>query len=150
MVNLYAIPQTIYSLLERLPSKKIYNAFTPALKIYNGFVAEDQICVHFSINSFRVIVKKTQKVQLAQNYFYKSPLDVVYYLLKICYEFGLKQKELYLVLSGLVEADSALYKELHSYFENLHFAHAPLIDLPSDKHPHHFFTSLYNLAACEL
>jgi hypothetical protein len=75
-------------------------------------------------------------------------LDVVYYLLKICYELNLDQSETYVVVSGLIDKDSALYNELHNYFLNLHFAQAPSYSLPQNEHPHYYFTSLYNLAAC--
>jgi hypothetical protein len=87
-------------------------------------------------------------VQLAQVYAYKTPLDVVYFLLKICYEFALDQSEVFLILSGLIDQDSAMYAELYNYFLNLHFAQAPLFSLPENDYPHHYFTSLYNLAAC--
>ena len=97
---------------------------------------------------FRVLVKKDHQVHLAQTYSYKSPLDVVYFLLKICYEFKLDQSSVFVILSGLIEKDSAMYRELHSYFVNLHFAEATSYELPQNELPHHYFTSLYNLAAC--
>jgi len=94
------------------------------------------------------MVKKNKQLQLAQAYSYKTPLDVVYYLLKICYEFGLDQSEVFVILSGLIDQDSAMYSELHSYFLNLYFAQPPPYSVPENEYPHHYFTSLYNLAAC--
>jgi len=149
LINTYSMPSTIFNLLSTLPSPKYYHVYTPSLKIYNGFTGASQVSVHFNTQTFRVLVKKEGNIHLAQTYSYKTPLDVVYYLLKIFSEFGLDQKETYLILSGLVQEDSALYKELYSYFQNLHFAHAPQIALPANDHPHHFFLSIYNLAACE-
>jgi hypothetical protein len=104
--------------------------------------------VHIATQQFSVLVKKDNQVQLAQTYSYKSPLDVVYFLLKICYEFQLEQSSVFVILSGLVEKDSAMYKELHNYFTNLHFAEAAPYELPQNELPRHYFTSLYNLAAC--
>lgn len=141
-------PAIARSVKEYFPSAIFLHAYTPSLKIYNGFVAPDQIDIHFTPGYFRVLLKKNKELQLAQTYAYKTPLDVVYYLLKICYEFALDQKEVFLVLSGLVEKDSALYAELHAYFLNLHFAQAPAYAMPEHEHPHYYFTSLYNLAAC--
>lgn len=149
MINIYSLPNSLNALLEQLPNPKFCHVYTTSLRIYNGFVAEDQICVHFTTQYFRIIVKRAQHVQLAQTYFYKTPLDVVYYLLKICAAFGLDQKNACLILSGLVEEDSSMYKEIHNYFLNIQFAHPPVLALPKNEHPHHFFTSLYNLAACE-
>jgi hypothetical protein len=118
------------------------------LKIYNGFVAPDQIDIHFNTEYFIVLVKKNKQAQLVQTYSYKTPLDVVYYLLKICYEFQIKQPEVFVIVSGLIDKDSNMYTELHNYFLNLHFAQAPSYSIPENDHPHHYFTSLYNLAAC--
>ena len=145
----YSFPLKIYEqLVLKFPSAQIFHNYTTALKIFHGFVAEDQVDVHLSTRQFRVLVKKDNQIQLAQTYTYRSPLDVVYFLLKICYEFGLDQSSVFVVLSGLVEQDSAMYKELHSYFTNLHFAQPPIYTLPENDLPAHYFTSLYNLAAC--
>lgn len=149
LVTEHSMPASIAgSIRERFPSAGFYHAFTPSLKIYNGFVAADQADVHFTTSNFRVLVKKEGQLQLAQTYSYKTPLDVVYFLLKIFYEFGLDQSEAFVIISGLVEQDSALYTELHHYFSNLHFAQAPAYSIPGDDHPQYYFTSLYNLAAC--
>lgn len=149
MTAAYAMPQSVFKLInERFSSVQFFHAYTPGLKIYNGFVAPDQIDIHFATQHFRVLVKKDKQVQLAQTYSYKTPLDVAYYLLKICYEFQLSQSEVFVVISGLIDQDSAMYTELHNYFLNLHFAQAPAYSLPANEHPHHYFTSLYNLAAC--
>ncbi|HEU4469849.1 MAG TPA: DUF3822 family protein [Flavisolibacter sp.] len=149
LVNSYAFPAGIDRLVRSwFPDAQYLHAYTPGLRIYNGFVAPDQVDIHFTIQHFRVMVKKEGQVQLAQTYGYKTPLDVVYFLLKICYEFGLGQSSAFLIVSGLVDKDSALYQELHHYFLNIHFAQAPNYALPENEHPHYFFTSLYNLAAC--
>ncbi len=149
IVTIYSIPTRINELIHsRLTGIEYCHVYTSTLKIYNGFVAMDQIDLHFSTQHFRVVVKKENEVQLAQIYTYKTPLDVIYYLLKICYEYHLHQSDVFLVISGLVDKDSALYGELHNYFLNLHFAQAPDYILPETEHPHHYFTSLYNLAGC--
>jgi hypothetical protein len=94
------------------------------------------------------MVKKGGALQLAQIYQYTTPLDVAYYLLKIVAAFGFNQSQVYLVLSGLIDEKSALYKELQSYFIQLHFSRPQQLALPESELPAHFFTSIYNLAAC--
>ena len=145
----YAIPVSIFNLIkEKFRLAEFRHAYFSSIKGFNGFTASDQIDIHFTTQNFRVVVKKNKHVQLAQIYSYKTPLDVVYYLLKICYEFQLEQSDVVVILSGLVEEDSAMYSELHNYFSNLHFAQAPAFSLPENEYPQHYFTSLYNLAAC--
>jgi hypothetical protein len=149
MVNVYGIPQPVFEALSRqFSSARFYHVYTTTLKVYNGFMAENQVSVHFTTREFRVMVKKGQQVHLAQTYQYTTPLDVVYYLLKICYEFALEQSEVTIILSGLVENDSALYREIHQYFSEVHFSQAQGLTLPENPHPRYFFSSLYNLAAC--
>lgn len=147
--TVYSVPQTTYEhLYEIFPATRFYHSYTPALKIYNGFIAANQIDIHFTTRNFRVIVKKDQQVHLAQTYAYKTPLDVVYFLLKICSEIGLDQSEVFLIVSGLIDQDSSMYNELHNYFLNLHFTRDPDYSVPENDFPHYYFTSLYNLAAC--
>ena len=149
IVNMYALPKTLQLQLQQSFSNVTYvHAYTPEIKVYNGYMADSQLMIHFTPNYFRVLLKKDASIQLAQTYYYASPLDVVYYLLKICYEFSLDQSAVYIILSGLVEKQSNLYTELEQYFINIHFAHPPEMKLPDDSQPHYFFTSLYNLAAC--
>jgi hypothetical protein len=149
MVNAYAVPERIYdTLTETFPNVAFMHCYTPGIKVYNGFVADNQLSVHFTEKFFRVLLKKDMMVHLAQMYPYQAPLDVVYYLLKICHEFGLSQQEVFVILSGLVEKNSILFTELQQYFTNIHFAMQPEIGLPQSPHPHYFFTSIYNLAAC--
>lgn len=149
LVNVYAFPQALRRLLDdAFFSVEFYHAYTPVLKIYNGYIADHQILAHFTEQDFRVLVKKDSAVQLAQTYAYKTPLDVVYHLLKLANEFGLSPQSLHLIVSGLIEKDSALYAELRQYFSHLHFTHPPERALADNSHPHHFFTSLFNLASC--
>lgn len=149
MIASYSMPLSVFNLItESFASVNFFHAYTPLLKIYNGFAASGQIDIHFSTQHFRVLVKKEKQVQLAQTYGYATPLDVVYYLLKIGYELGLQQSQVFIIVSGLIDKDSAMYAELNNYFLNLHFAEAPSYSLPGNEFPHHYFASLYNLAAC--
>ncbi len=149
MVNAYAIPAPVFeSIRAQYPEARFLHAHTAALKTHSGAGAGHQVFVHFTTRYFRVLVKKEGHVHLAQTYAYKTPLDVVYYLLKIGVELSLDPAVVPLVLSGLVEEASALYGELYHYFGNLHFAQPTALSLAPNEYPRHFFTSTYNLAAC--
>lgn len=151
MTTAYSLPQTISKpLREAFPSAYYFHSYTPTIKVYNGYVADQQLLVHFTEQTFRVVLKKEAAIQLAQTYVYQTPLDVVYYLLNICYEFNLSQQDVFLILSGPVDKDSSLYASLQQYFTNIHFAQSPEMALPQSPYPHYYFTSIYNLAACVL
>jgi hypothetical protein len=149
MVNMFSLPKALYQTLQQsFSTVNFCHAYTPTIKMYNGYVADHQLMVHFTPEYFRVLLKKDAAIHLAQTYSYTSPLDVVYFLLKISYEFNLDQSSVYIILSGLIEKDSSMYTEVEQYFANVHFAHPPEIKLPDNSHPQYFFTSLYNLATC--
>ena len=149
MDAVYSLPAGIYDqMVAKFPATRFVHTYTTSLKTNHNRVADDQVELYMTTRHFSVLVKKDHKIQLAQTYTYRSPLDVVYFLLKICYEFGLAQSSVSMIVSGLIEKDSAMYKELHNYFVNLYFAEKPDYDMPQSELPHHYFTSLYNLAAC--
>ena len=151
LFNVYVIPVQVHKkLTEQFPFASYMHAYTPLLKIYNGFTSDHQLSAHFIGKQFRVVVKKHHHVQLVQTYTDSSPMDVVYFLLKICSEFQLPQDELQIIISGLIDENSALYKEMHRFFLHLHFATGTTLSLPAHDHPNHFFTSIHNLAACVL
>ena len=96
---------------------------------------------------YNVYAARQDILLLSQYYPYSTPGDVVYYLLKICHQFSLPQQEVQLQLSGLIEKQSALYKELYQYFIKIDFRDASW-NIPDSEYPNHFFTSLNDLAQC--
>jgi hypothetical protein len=149
LVNLYSIPATVLQIIsDHFPFVSFRHVYTPSLKVPNEVDASDQISVHFINKQFRVLVKKANALQLVQTYSFTVPMDVVYYLLKICQEFGMSQEEIHITISGFIDQESALYKELYQYFLNIDFARHVEVDMPEHHYPHHYFTSLYNLASC--
>ena len=151
LVTSYTIPDSIFQIIRsRFSNVEFIHAYTSFLKENNGITADHQLRVHFVGNQFRVLLKKHQQVYLVQTYSFASPMDVVYYLLKILTEFGISQEDVHLVLSGFIDEKSALYKDLYSFFLNIDFVSATTLILSQQDHPNHFFTSTHNLAACVL
>ena len=74
----------------------------------------------------------------------QEALDII---LKVCQENNLSQEQVKLSLSGLIEKQSVLFKELYQYFIHVEFRNAGW-QLPGNEYPAHFFTSLNDLARC--
>lgn len=110
--------------------------------------AGNSIQAFFIDNEFRVAVYRNYRLLLQQQYSFTSPLDVVYYLLKICAEFNFTQQNTLLSVSGFITSDSALYTELHQYFLNIRFSDLNTVVVGGADVPKHYFISLYNLAQC--
>jgi len=148
VVVAHAVPSLLLNEAEAQFSAAAFcHGFSNSLKVHNGFIANDSLSVHFTPYNFRVIARKDGQLFLAQMYPYQTPLDVVYYLLKICEEFNMPKDILYVVVSGLIEESSALYTELTNYFQTVQFAATPAI-INHASYPPHYFTTLYNLSAC--
>lgn len=144
----YTFPAALDAELRRqFPGAEYYHVFSPALRAPLGIDAGQVLQVHFAPGQFRVLARNNGRLQLLQQYRYEAPLDVVYYLLRIASESGLPGADTTLVLSGLIDEESALYRELHQFFGRIHFA-APEGVTAEEGRPAHFFTSLYNLAQC--
>jgi hypothetical protein len=149
LVNFYSLPESVLQfLIDQFPFASFRHVYTPSLKMPNESEASEQISVHFVNKQFRVMVKKDNNLLLMQTYVFSTPMDVVYYLLKICNEFGMSQELTHLTLSGFIEHDSTLYQEIYQYFINVAFAQHIQIEMPEHHYPQHFFTSLHKLAAC--
>lgn len=149
LYNNYALPASLHNRLqESFQNITFIHSYTTSLRAYNGVDAGNQVSVHFSPKNFSVIVKKNAQLLLAQIYFYSTHLDVIYYLLKIFQESGLDNNSSQIILSGLVDMDSTMYKEIFSYFSNVEFHTDSSILFENNPHPSHFFTSVSNLATC--
>ncbi|MCW3119156.1 MAG: hypothetical protein JWM28_3238 [Chitinophagaceae bacterium] len=152
LYNVYEVPKPVYGWISRrFHSGKYWHSYTSSLNNFLADAGSDSFLVDFKTGQFSVIVIKAGKFQLAQTFAYTEPADVLYYLLKICNEFSVSQKEVKLVLSGFLEKQSTLYRELYNYFVRVSFQQIPdFIKLSGsfEEYPAYFFSSLFKLATC--
>ena len=116
-----------------------------------GSAKKDTINVEFKTDEFTVLVQKSGKMILAQTFNYSAPNDVLYYFLKISQQLNLSQQETEVLVSGLIEKDSALYRELYKYFINIEFDSIyGQVKLGEElkTNPEHYYSSISKLAAC--
>ncbi|MBK8951666.1 MAG: DUF3822 family protein [Chitinophagaceae bacterium] len=146
--NVYSLPVFVQQwMAEQYQAFRYFHQHTIALRNLlnneSGLIQAD-----FCQNSFSIVAGKGNKLLLAQTYFYESPSDALYYLLKICQEFSLLQQDVQVQLSGFIDKESSLYRELHQYFIHISFRDADTV--VTAENPAHFFTSLNDLARCAL
>ena len=149
--NVYSIPQDLKTWVKQhFPDADYIHNHTIAAKHINATDFEGGMMTDFREHDFSVIVNKANKLLMVQTFSYAAPSDVIYYLLKICKEFSFLQEQVRVTISGLIEKESALYRELYQYFLNIQFRE-PLWQIPvsqQEYYPVHFFTSLNDLALC--
>ncbi len=152
LYNAYNVPVSLHELLSRsFATGNFWHMYSVILKNKIEHHENGRLVVDFKTDSFSVVVVKHHSILLAQIFAYSKPADILYWLLKICKEFSLSQNEVVLLISGLIDKRSAMYRDLDQYFLNIEFASiANGVKLGDSFHeyPVHFFSSLYKLAAC--
>ena len=152
--NVFAVPQDVEEYIRsRFNSPVCRHQYTIGIKSLITPAEESSMLVDFRTDEFSAIVVNGNKLLLAQTFFYATPADVIYNLLSICQQLSVPQQSVVIHLSGLIEKDSALYREIYQYFLHIHFRAASWT-VPGEQedreYPSHFFTSLNDLAICAL
>jgi Protein of unknown function (DUF3822) len=125
LYNIYRVPESLHTAAGgKFITGKFWNMYSIQLK-KSAHENQSSLLVDFRTDDFSVLVFKNVSLQLAQTFLYASPEDVLYYLLKICNQFDISQQEVKISLSGLIEKDSSVYRELYKYFSQLDFATIP-------------------------
>lgn len=150
LCNVYRLPENLKAAARKFSNGRPWHIYSVLLKNFS-VTDKDVMLADFKTDEFTVVVFSKSKLLLAQTYFYSAPEDVLYYLLKICRQFELTQQETTVVLSGLIEKDSAVYRELYKYFiclefDNLH-GDIKLADALA-AYPAHYFSTISKMAAC--
>jgi hypothetical protein len=149
LYNVYRIPNAVYSLMNgTFPSAvhtHLYSILPDVLKEENG---NHLYCI-FGNDHIIAMLKKDGKLQVIQNFLYKTPEDAAYHLLNMCQSFNTVASETVLHLNGMIEKVSILYTELYRYFLHLKFENLPIDFLYTDEiknYPPHFFSHLFTVA----
>ncbi|HET6995551.1 MAG TPA: DUF3822 family protein [Chitinophagaceae bacterium] len=149
--NVYAVPADVREWVTKLfPACSYQHHYTMAIKMMPDDSA-DHLLIDFTPAEFSFIVLKENKILIAQTLSYTTPEDILYYLLKTCNQFSLSRDEVQLYISGMIEKESQLYRELYLYFMNVSFRDPSWTFSPGDEnreYPAHFFTTLNDLAQC--
>ena len=150
LYNVYAIPDEIDKWLgQHFAAGTVAHTYTVGLKQVEVTDFEGSFAIDFRSDDFSLIVTRANKLMMAQTFSYETPADVIYYLLDTCREFSFTQETVRVAISGLIDQQSGLYRELYNYFLHLRFRE-PVWQLPAAEQPYpgHFFTSLNDLAKC--
>lgn len=134
-------------LKQNFPAAKIQHFATQQIT-YNDNNIANSVLVDFRLSEFFVIVYKEHQLQLVQYFNYATSEDILYFLLKIYVEFSLSKETVGLRLSGLIEKDSTIYKELYKYFATVDFESIPpgiKLSASFDDFPSHYFSNICKL-----
>lgn len=154
MHNIYRVSKEIHLLCkEKFKGSEYWHLYTLVLQSINEKQLNNgNTCsVIFYNDKFIVVYFRDRKLQLLQTFTYQTPEDVAYYLLVICKQFGVTQQEMVLNISGLIDAQSALYTELLKYFAEVHYEVLPQsfgTDNMLEEFPEHYFSPILKMSLC--
>ena len=148
--NVYRVPKQIDSVIAHLFTQANHCHLYSLLPATITVTGNKLYCI-FSAKSITVQLVKEGKLQVIQNFAYRAPIDVAYHLLNVCERFDVAVNETEIELNGMIDADSNLYNEVYKYFRRPVFAALPedfTYNEEIKKYPAHYFSHLFQLAAC--
>lgn len=140
--QVYAVPQSITELLKDAGKNTAISHANSKLIQQPSSLPNCIICVLHQ-RKMKLIVYRHHALQLVQDYAYTTPADACYHMLNAIQLSGLEANDITLVVGGMVDKDSALFKEVEKYFLNIEFLPlAPGISLKENfnEYPGHFFS----------
>lgn len=151
MVQVYRVKNQVANTLKKFfPQAKYCHSGSLQLQLLNPKADT----IHCMVQSHRVkiIFYKNGRLQLMQFYSYGTAADLLYCLLNICTQHDVEPSSLNLVLYGLIDQNSNLYKEIYNYFLHVEMATLPgsvTLSEEISQNPSHFFAHLIIPALCE-
>ncbi len=141
--NCYRMPsEIIRETGNRFPRGKGLHQYS--LLIKNISADGSKLSVIFYPHKIVVTLSKDGKVLLINSFSYKAAEDVSYILLNVCRQFEIES--IPLEVSGLIEKDSSLFKEIYKYFDPVTFTPLPAeINFSEEinQYPPHYFSHFF-------
>ncbi|CAN5133230.1 hypothetical protein BH09BAC2_BH09BAC2_20600 [soil metagenome] len=144
--NIYRVTADIHrTIINKFPLADFQHYYTVCLK---SLPDTDGLTVHLYDKKLLCVLMLNGKLQLINSYKYLTAEDAVYHLLNIQHQHDIT--DLPLELSGMIEKESGLYKEIRKYFSNISFSSNDCtVSETFNDFPGHYFKNLYRLATCE-
>src|SRR5258708_7843232 len=111
---------------------------------------EDKLNIIFYPQRIVLKLDKKGRAEFINSFHYDTAEDVSYILLNTCNQFDIEN--IPVEVSGLIEKDSALHKEIYKYFETIDFASLPAAFTYAEgitQQPRHYFSHIFAIDSCE-
>jgi hypothetical protein len=149
MYNCYRVPSAVVEVIQnQFPNASYTHQYLLLLK--KSALENDELTLIFYTQKVIVCLKKDGKYQLVNSFNFETPEDVSYYLLNICQQFQVNEPRL--IIHGLIEENSPLFKNIYKYFNNIELASLPAENIYSEeilKFPSHYFSYIFAIDSCE-
>lgn len=152
IMNVYRVNEDYFNFLHQHFTKvnfhHVYSSIIRRLANITSALPAQLIIIQFYNTFMIVVVMKDDNLHLIQTFVYQTPEDVLYYLFNITNQFELYSKSLTIQISGMIDLDFKLYRELITYFKQVIVENVDQSNLALNigEHPLHYFTPFFNLA----
>ena len=143
--HIFSVPTIVHEKLIALyPSAKFAHSTSYQVNKNNDSVLH---CIIYNA-SIKIILFKEDQLQIVQYFNYTTPTDVCYHLLNVAERFEVAPSSIQLSLSGMIDVDSTLYKEVYKYFLHVNFPASAAVNVAQgfEGLPSHFYHHLTALA----
>ncbi|MEY3432978.1 MAG: hypothetical protein RL131_914 [Bacteroidota bacterium] len=155
LINVHRIPNEIMAVIHsQFSDCKYVHVFSPLLKNLFRSLTEDTkelVKLYFYPSNLNVIAVKEDQLLIAQQFYYETSEDVIYHLLNIADKFRLDVTELVMQVSGSIDEQSSMWKELLKYFLNVELDQSFALGLSmvdASEMPTHYFTPSLLIPSC--
>ena len=147
--NVYRVPGEIHKVINsKFPLAEHTHQYSILLR--HPQPVEDKLSVTFYQNHILLRIIKNGRTELINTFCFNTSEDVSYILLNSCKQYEVSKAAV--EISGLIEKDSNLYKEIYKYFDRINFAGLPKQNNYSEKiteQPAHYFSHIFAIDSCE-
>lgn len=146
--NAYRIASPILKVFKSIFPESV-NMHQYSVLLKQSLSKEDKLNIIFYPQRIVVKLNKKGRTELISSFCYNTAEDVSYILLNTCKQFD--AENIPVELSGLIEKDSALYKEIYKYFETVNFALLPESFKYAEEiiqQPSHYFSHIFATDSC--
>tara|TARA_B110000503_G_C7156727_1_gene417691 strand:+ start:2285 stop:3142 length:858 start_codon:yes stop_codon:yes gene_type:complete len=122
-VVVFAIPRGLEFLLKaKLPPYQLLHFSSPILEAIGlNKMKENELLINVQREQFEVIYAPNGKLNFFNSFQYQSKEDFIYFLLYVMEQLKLEREKSKLILVGEIEKDSAIYKLLYTYINEVSF-----------------------------
>ena len=147
--NAYRVASSILNaLLSKFPDAVNMHQYSVLLRQPRS--KEDKLNIIFYPQRIVLKLDRKGRTELVNSFSYNTAEDASYILLNTSRQFEVEN--IPVEVSGLIEKDSALYKEIYKYFEEINFAALPAVYTYADEiiqQPSHYFSHIFAVDSCE-
>lgn len=146
--NIYAVPMEIKNAMANIfPNAKSMHSLSKAIQSVNG----TKLYTTVYDKEIRLVLFKENIFTLATYFDYTTPEDVCYHMLNVCERYVVSPMEVEIIVNGMLDTASNLYKEIYKFFMQISTENLPdkvLLTEGFDEIASHYYSPLVKLAKC--